>query len=122
MMQTALRTMGLMSSEERKLFLESNGIEKILKDSLGTVIKESEERCGPKSTGYMLQAVTSGDGAGPVLQEGLAVAFARASRPPGRPATGGEKPSVEAVSEMETAFRLASDSQCRQKAPEFVVF
>ena len=122
MMQTALRTVGLMNSDERKLFLESNGIEKVLKDSLGAVIKECQDRCGPKNTGYVLRAVISGDGAGPVLEEGIAVAFARASRPQGRPATGGGRSSAEQISDMETAFRLAGDSKFRQKSPEFAAF
>ena len=85
------------------------------------MISECRVRCGDRHTGYLLRAVTSGTGAGPVLEEGIAVSFARASRPRGRPTAERGRASTDQLSEMEEAFRLAGNPEFRRK-PEFVEF
>ena len=64
----------------------------------------------------MLRTVTSGDGAGPVLEEGIAVAFARASR------AGDGRASANQISDMETAFSLAGHPEFRLESSEFAKF
>ena len=121
MMQTVLRTVGTMDQDERRHFLESNGVEKVLKDTLAVVIEQCKTSCGERNTGFLLQAVTSGAGAGPILDEGIAVTFARMSRPRGRQTADEQETDADQPSEMEEAFFRAKEPEFRHD-PAFKKF
>ena len=64
-------------------------------------------------TGYLLQAVTRGAGAGPILDEGIAVTFARSSRPRGRQTADDPEANADQRSETEEAYLRAKDTSFR---------
>ena len=72
-----------MGQDEQMHFMESNQGERVLKEALTIAIDECKQRSGSVYTGYLLRAVTSGTGAGPILREGLETVFARQSLPLG---------------------------------------
>ena len=109
MMRTILRTMGPMDQDERRHFLESNRVEKVLKDALAVVIEQCKVSCGERNTGYLLHAVTSGAGAGPILDEGITVTFARMSRPRGRQTVDEQEADTDQRSVVEGAFLRAKE-------------
>ena len=84
MMRAVLRATSTMDQDEQRHFMESNQVEKVLKDALTVVIDECKKRSGSVYTGYLLRAVTSGTGAGPILKEGLETVFAKESLPLGQ--------------------------------------
>ena len=101
--------------------MESNRVEKVLKEVLAVVIEECKMSCGERNTGYLLQAVTSGAGAGPILDEGTTVTFARMSRPRGRQTVDEREADTDQRSEMEGAFLQAKEPGFRHD-PAFVKF
>ena len=74
-------------------------------------------------TGYLLHAVTRGAGAGPILEEGITVTFARECRPLGRQEEG--EPEADLVgqrSEMEKAYLRAKEPSFRYDDPAYREF
>ena len=120
MMQAVLRAMSAMDQEEQRHFMESNRVEKVLKDALTLVIDQCKARSGDVHTGYLLHAVTCEAGAGPILEEGLAVTFARACRPLGRQEEGQEERQEEEEPEADPDRRSEMEkAYLRAKEPSF---
>ena len=125
MMRAVLRATSTMDQDEQMHFMESNQVERVLKDALTIVIDECKQRSGSVYTGYLLRAVTSGTGAGPILQEGLETVFAKESLPLGEReevrTEEGPEADPEERSEMEKAYLRAKESDFRSD-PEYSAF